>query len=90
MLLKLRDRDLLVEVASIRELTNPYADTVSGRLQWGEEQQDVEAFKKAELCFLSGEDLPQCWCDIHYRDIEVFKHRAMTHRDDTGFPYYGS
>ncbi len=90
MLLKLKERNLLVEVASVQELTNPYADWVFGRLQWGEEQQDVEAFNKEDLCFLSGENLPLCWRDVHYRDMEVIKHRSFAPKGDSGFPYYGS
>jgi len=34
----------------------------------GEEIQDPERIKKAELVFPSGEELPKCWIDIHYRD----------------------
>lgn len=90
MLLKLKERNLLVEIASVQELANPYASWVFGRLQWGEEQQDVEAFKKEDLCFLSGEDLPLCWRDVHYRDVEVLKHRQFASTKDTQFPYYGS
>jgi hypothetical protein len=33
--------------------------------------QDPEKFKKTDLCFLSGEALPRCWVDAHYRDEEM-------------------
>jgi hypothetical protein len=39
-----------------------------GRYQQGEEVQDPEKLKKAELIFPSGEALPQSWIDPHYRD----------------------
>jgi len=71
MLLKLRERGLLLEVMDIRALVNPYADKVVGRLQWGEEQQDPELFAKDDLCFPSWEPLPLCWRDSQYRDEEL-------------------
>ena len=30
-----------------------------------------EKFNKADLVFLSGEELPRCWTDPHYRDSEL-------------------
>jgi hypothetical protein len=30
--------------------------------------QDPEKFDKAEIEFPSGEDLPRCWLDSHYRE----------------------
>ena len=41
------------------------------RLTFGEEIQDPEKFNKSDLMFLSGEALPRCWMDSHYRDDEV-------------------
>ena len=68
MLMLVKDSAHLVQVISIQDLLNPYEVHVTGRLQWGEEEQDPEPFEKANLCFLSGEQLPRCWTDPHYRD----------------------
>ena len=58
----------LVEVLSLNDLFNPNHETVVGRLHFGEEMQDPEKFAKSDLVFPSGETLPQCWMDVHYRD----------------------
>ncbi len=63
----------MVEVLSLRELFDPYAIVVVGRYHYGEEVQDAENFEKADLVFLSGEELPRCWVDPHYRDTELKK-----------------
>jgi hypothetical protein len=42
-----------------------------GRYQHGEEMQDPEKFNKSDLSFLSGESLPRCWVDAHYREGEL-------------------
>jgi hypothetical protein len=39
-----------------------------GRIQEGEEEQDIQPFPKQDLTFASGEDLPRCWLDPNYRD----------------------
>ncbi|BAC88125.1 hypothetical protein [Gloeobacter violaceus] len=57
----------LVEVLSIDDLFNPLKTVVTGRLQAGEEVQEIEVFSKAELVFPSGELLPRCWSDKDYR-----------------------
>ncbi|MEZ9542669.1 acetyltransferase [Vibrio sp. 10N.286.48.C11] len=49
------------------KLTNLFQDSIEGRFQAGEEQQDPEMFKKSELMFMSGEELPRCWTDPNYR-----------------------
>jgi len=67
MFLKSRNNGNMVDVSQMRELTNLYHDTVQGCYQSGEEMQDLQAFDKSELIFLSGEDLPKCWTDPHYR-----------------------
>lgn len=77
MLLKLIDNNHLVAIRDINELVNPYARTVRARLQWGEEEQEPESFAKEELCFPSGEPLPRCWRDEHYRDHEVERHHTQ-------------
>jgi hypothetical protein len=63
----------MVEVLSLRDLFDPYYTDIVGRYHYGEEVQDPEKFNKANLVFLSGEDLPRCWTDSHYRDDEVRK-----------------
>lgn len=57
----------LVEIIEIEELFNPVSDTVRGRLQTGEEEQQPESINKKNLSFPSGEDLPVCWLDSDYR-----------------------
>jgi hypothetical protein len=61
----------MVEVKSTLDLMNPNCDNVTGQYQEGEEQQDPVDFDKADLHFLSGEDLPRCWTDPHYRDKDL-------------------
>ena len=73
MFLKERSSGHMVEVLSLSDLFNLYHDEVVGRYQEGEEVQDPEKFKKADLIFLSGEELPRCWTDPHYRDNELIK-----------------
>jgi hypothetical protein len=41
---------------------------VVGRFHAGEEMQDPEKFTKKEMLFPSGEELPRCWLDAHYRE----------------------
>jgi len=67
MFLKHRQSANLVEVLDLPALFDPTRDSVAGRLHAGEELQDPEAFRKAELAFPSGEALPRCWLDAHYR-----------------------
>ena len=64
-------KDDLVEVLTLSDLFDPFSKTLVGRYQHGEEAQDPEKFNKADLCFPSGEDLPRCWVDAHYRDSEL-------------------
>ena len=61
----------MVEVLSLDDLFNLYKDEVVGCYQYGEEVQDPEKFKKSDLVFLSGEELPRCWTDPHYRDNKL-------------------
>lgn len=58
----------LVEVMDLDALFDPYKATITGRFHWGEELQEPAAFAKAELVFPSGEALPRCWVDAHYRE----------------------
>jgi len=61
----------LVEVLSLNDLFNPIHEGLVGRYNAGEELQDPEKFPKRGLIFLSGEPLPRCWTDVHYRDQEL-------------------
>ena len=57
----------LVEVLDIKALIDPCRDTISGRFHAGEELQEPAEFLKSDLIFPSGESLPSCWVDPHYR-----------------------
>jgi len=61
----------MIEILSLSDLFDPFHKTVEGRYQHGEEIQDPEKFDKLNLQFLSGEDLPACWLNAHYRDDEL-------------------
>jgi hypothetical protein len=52
----------------LETLFNPFKNEIEGRIQEGEEEQDIEAFPKQDLAFASGEDLPRCWIDPNYRN----------------------
>jgi len=71
MLLKEKSSGHLLEVVELSDLFNLNHPEIIGRYQGGEEQQDPENFKKIDLKFLSGEELPRCWTDPHYRDDEL-------------------
>jgi hypothetical protein len=71
MLLKQKSTGHMVEVLSQVDLINLNRHDIIGRYQEGEEQQDPERFDKQDLVFLSGEALPRCWTDPHYRDAEL-------------------
>ncbi len=71
MFLKNSSNNDLVEILSLDDLFDPFCGQVVGRYQHGEERQDPEKFAKSELVFPSGEALPRCWLDAHYRDEEL-------------------
>jgi hypothetical protein len=73
MLLRQQSSGHMVEVLNQVDLINLNCDEVIGRYQEGEEQQDPVSFKKSDLIFLSGEALPHCWTDPHYRDNELVR-----------------
>jgi len=73
MFLNERTTGHMVEVLSVGDLVDLFKDEVVGRYQYGEEVQDPEKFKKSDLVFLSGEELPRCWTDPHYRDNELIR-----------------
>ncbi|SGY87809.1 acetyltransferase [Moritella viscosa] len=70
MFFKHRSNNDMIEVIGQDDLTNLFHDSVLGRYQVGEEQQDPESFKKSDLIFLSGEELPRCWTDPNYRELK--------------------
>lgn len=71
MYLQHRETGRMVEVLGVNDLYNPMHDSLFGRYHYGEEAQEPERFAKESLIFLSGEDLPRCWVDVHYRDDET-------------------
>ena len=71
MFLKHQPSDNLVEVLGLRELFDPCRDELVGRFHAGEELQEATTFPKSELIFPSGEPLPRCWIDAHYRDAQI-------------------
>ena len=71
MFLKDKSNDDLVEVLTIKDLFDPFCSSLIGRYQHGEELQDPEKFDKSALAFPSGEALPSCWVDAHYRDNKL-------------------
>ncbi len=58
----------LVEVLSLHDLWDACLPQITGRYHAGEELQEPEQFLKADLVFPSGESLPRCWIDPHYRE----------------------
>ena len=71
MFLKNKSNNDLIEVLTLKDLFNPFCDNLIARYQRGEEVQDPEKFNKSDLVFMSGEPLPRCWTDDHYRDNEL-------------------
>ena len=73
MLLNVKSTNHMLEVSNIMDLMNLNCDQVEGREQEGEDihAQDTESYRKSDLVFLSGEELPRCWTDPHYRDSEL-------------------
>lgn len=73
MLLKLKASNHMVEVSNLADLMNLNCDKVQALNQEGEDihTQDSDTIEKSKLVFLSGEELPRCWTDPHYRDNEV-------------------
>lgn len=61
----------IVEVLTQDCLYNPCKLEITGRSHLGEEMQEPEIFLKSELVFPSGEDLPRCWLDAHYRETDI-------------------
>ena len=73
MLLKVKSTNHMIEVSNIMDLMNLNCDHVEGCEQEGEDihAQDTESYRKSDLVFLSGEELPRCWTDPRYRYSEL-------------------
>lgn len=71
MLLREKSSGHMVDVLTLVDLINLNRDEIVGRYQEGEDVQDPMKFNKEDLVFLSGEALPRCWTDPHYRDKEL-------------------
>lgn len=71
MFLKQQSSGDLVEVMDLVALANPFETRIDVQFQCGEDLADPVSLGKDELVFPSGEALPQCWCDSHYRDHEL-------------------
>ncbi len=67
MILQDKETGALVKVLDTVELTDPSKDSISVRIQSGQEEQDPAAVTKETLKFPSGESLPRCWFDANYR-----------------------
>jgi len=65
----LRDKSSgdLVDVLDVTALMDPNQESVSVSRHAGEERGDPMDAPKSELVFPSGEALPVCWADAHYR-----------------------
>ncbi len=57
----------LVDVLDMSALMDPSVGEISVRYQSGEEVGDPMPANKKRLVFPSGEVLPECWRNMHYR-----------------------
>ena len=67
MYVKNRKNSDLAQVEKLLELTDPNLKTVTVHYFSGGEVGEPESAEKADLVFPSGEELPKCWFDPHYR-----------------------
>ena len=67
MFLKDKKTNDLVEILSLKDLVDPFRNTLPGRFHAGEELGEPANFAKTDLLFPSDEDLPRCWIDPDYR-----------------------
>lgn len=58
----------LVEAMNLHEVFDPFVNIIAARTQAGEDTMDLGDYSKSDLVFPSGEALPRCWCDSHYRE----------------------
>ncbi len=68
MFLKHTPTNDLVEAVDLKEVFDPFVKRIAARTQAGEDTMDLTSYKKSDLVFPSGEPLPQCWRDSHYRE----------------------
>ena len=68
MFLKYLPNNDLIEVLNLPDVINPFTQTIHGKSQSGEDTRSIDDFNKCDLAFPSGEPLPLCWRDVHYRD----------------------
>ena len=68
MLLMEKETGHLIEVLDPTEVFDPFKDSFTGRLDFGEDVAEPDSFTKVSVSFPSGENLPKCWIDPHYRD----------------------
>lgn len=69
MFLQVKGKVDLVKIVDFQELLDPNSSIVHGKDQEGEEEQDMDIYEKQDLVFPSGEELPRCWRDPHYRGL---------------------
>ncbi|MCX7594675.1 MAG: acetyltransferase [Fischerella sp.] len=60
----------LIEILTLDQLFNPCVQEVTGIDHFGEEMQEPASYLKKEMVFPSGESLPRCWLDAHYRETQ--------------------
>ncbi len=61
----------IVEVMDLESLFDPFRNEFKGRFHAGEEMPDPSGFRKSDMIFLSGERLPRCWVDPHYKERKI-------------------
>ncbi len=66
MLLRDKSTGDLILVEDLERLASPFDESISGRNQAGQEEQDPQRFAKSDLEFPSGESLPRCWLDSQF------------------------
>jgi hypothetical protein len=71
-----RPTQVLVEILELSDLFDPFHPEILGISHAGEELQEPALFPKSEMGFPSGESLPICWLDGHYREhLHLGEHR---------------
>lgn len=68
MFLTNKENGEMLEVLDMEGLIDPNIPSIKGRYHAGEEMPDPMEFNKSTLQFPSGESLPRCWMDPHYKD----------------------
>jgi hypothetical protein len=71
MFLQIKNTHDLVKIVNIQELIDPNSEMIHAQDQEGEEEQEVDIYKKQDLVFPSGETLPRCWLDANYRSLQA-------------------